>query len=1797
MRSRVKDSALWAVLGLVALFCSVLFLLVSQTHGESPQHTFSKRFAPGLHGPAHQNPAKAPAEPLPQAIEQLSTELTASHFLHARELHSLGKRDALRCDDGPCVDGSCCSKDKICGYGPDYCGTGCRSQCNATAMCGEYSENADMPCGMNLCCSAMGWCGSTEIYCGNADPLHGTLPCQAGYGSCTTYPSPSCSEGGGSSNGRTVGYYQSWNVRERACNKVSPKQLDTTGYTHLFYSFATINPSTYQIAPAHPDDDAMMREFTSLSKDGKLQTWIAIGGFDFSDPDRATHTTWSDLCSTKDRRTAFINSIKAYMVEYGFQGVDLDWEYPGAPERGGRKLQDVRNFATLVREMRAALGTSYGISVTLAPDYWYLRWFDAKAMEPYVDFFGFMAYDLHGSWDQDVKALGMKVRGQADIREISNNTVPLWFDGLNPAKINFGLAMYGRGYTLADPKCNDLLCPFSGPSKPGPCTQFQGVMSLYEIKQLIKQRGLTPKHLSDSMMKQITWDDQWIGYDDEETFAAKKKWANSRCFGGTMIWSIDFQVPGSEESDDERYGEVVYIGPKVYQEPTAQCLAPCIMVLPPSTMSKPTVITWHPYTATLEVGSTTTTAVIIPNPQTSTVTVVNYFNYYVGPGYSSGGYLTLTPSFAAPTATVVVTGQDGKTTKRTIVPPPFSNPDAPLETPSNNPTGATDVVTGWPFIPPPSTTPEPELEPEDEDEEDSEFPIFTGVEDDGETAAPVPTTWPSGSIKPVFNERDPVPPGATRIRCTVWFFWICISFDDLKIKIDFWDIVLPPGGIGPGPPPPSLLDLPKGWTVGFMPSPPPQPNPCKPTTAKLTIESTSYGTTTTGGTVKTTSTKTFSREFPLVGCEIEDVSTAFTTTACARPTARAVDPLATGTSSDDQSNAEEAGAELAIRAPNTCGPKLIDYVVMPENHNTMLDALRQRLQADVGKRLQGFNEISAPSVGFTGFFYLTQVEETYIEDVLMKNPSTYKLSEDGYRFSAPTKPKSWSPSKRSATDDWLEDELSETASLNGTENELEKRLENAYSAWAPSMISVPPSETWDRPNGGYLTSQRTWNYRRHSSECDGQTIYVIEQDYESSHPYFSGAKIQPLDTQDYGIWRDFAAVDKSHGTSVISMLISICPLNKVQIIPVLTPKTEYPWKGFKDPDNKGTPAKGSPGMLLKKLESLVVALEHIAKNKNGHKSVLVMSYRATTLHQGLFTCFLAILKALNDQNAVLVTSGGNIANKDFRTEYALSDYPSIWAKTELPNLIVAGSTDKLGRRVLTSKGKDDEVVYAPGKDVDVARANGGMSTATGTSFAAPAVAALVAYFRALPGPLQKDLEAPAKVKDLVFKMRRPLRGAGDSRPADAYQDRATQNSFGRRVPFIWNGHLRKTDTSCLVDMTAPGCPQIDISDKSPSGSCGTKKRGVDGDNDTDALVIRQNGGDSCPLEPANPGGAGSRVISFKSGMPSPTCTANCGTYCTDYWCKPNRMGQPPHFTDPANVVTKPAVEPMPTNCISSTTGLVCEGAGVGKSCDTTTRCLATATGAMGPFPTLGPITTDGGVPVGQICASSTTNRQCNGDPRHPVCKDVATCVSFKADPNFPTIATTTFQLPPSPSGGVCVSSTSWTILGGPRGQAMIPGSGCAKWSVPTTEKPAPTEPAKPKNRCVAIHMFTSNCALDGDIKYIQVYEDGVLTCDTAKKIYGASDDDVYQFKCKNGATASKKAFDPELLKFTAADGYVPELYSLSFKREGVICNQLETREIRGLEEEQVLSNNWCGNCPAPPMCGLDHCFKFKPACW
>ncbi|KAF2492808.1 glycoside hydrolase [Lophium mytilinum] len=449
----------------------------------------------------------------------------------------------IQCGPGnPCLDGSCCNSDGKCGFKPAHCHPNppatCISNCDAKAMCGVDSEGGNKKCGLKLCCSYYGWCGTEAIHCGDHDQDGNSTPCQKDFGSCTVKPSPSCGSGSGTaSGGRKVAYYQSWNTRTRACNRIWPEQINTTGLTHLYFAFAYIDPATYSIVPADPADVELIPRFTAL-KTQTMQTWVAVGGWSFSDPG-PTQGTWSAMTSSKEHRALFITSVVSFMDQWGFQGLDLDWEYPATEVRGGHE-GDTANLVSLVQELRAAFGSRYGLSVILAPDYWYLRGMDPKAMEPYVDWFGFMGYDLHGAWDAAANTIGATVRPQSDIRDIDNDLVPLWFDDLDPHKVNFGLAYYGRGYTVSDKKCMYMGCAFTGPSKAGSCTQTEGFLSDQEIRNIIESKGLYPEMIPNTTVKQITWEDQWIGYDDQETFDMKMAFANNRCLGGTMIWAIDF---------------------------------------------------------------------------------------------------------------------------------------------------------------------------------------------------------------------------------------------------------------------------------------------------------------------------------------------------------------------------------------------------------------------------------------------------------------------------------------------------------------------------------------------------------------------------------------------------------------------------------------------------------------------------------------------------------------------------------------------------------------------------------------------------------------------------------------------------------------------------------------------------------------------------------------------------------------------------------------------------------------------------------------------------------------------------------------------------------------------------------------------------------------------------------------------------------------------------------------------------------------------------------------------------------
>lgn len=68
-----------------------------------------------------------------------------------------------------------------------------------------------------------------------------------------------------------------------------------------------------------------------------------------------------------------------------------------AEDRGSVEA-DFDNFVIFTSELKAAFGR-LGVTVTLPSSYWYLKGFDIKSLEPHVDWFNIMSYDIHGTWD------------------------------------------------------------------------------------------------------------------------------------------------------------------------------------------------------------------------------------------------------------------------------------------------------------------------------------------------------------------------------------------------------------------------------------------------------------------------------------------------------------------------------------------------------------------------------------------------------------------------------------------------------------------------------------------------------------------------------------------------------------------------------------------------------------------------------------------------------------------------------------------------------------------------------------------------------------------------------------------------------------------------------------------------------------------------------------------------------------------------------------------------------------------------------------------------------------------------------------------------------------------------------------------------------------------------------------------------------------------------------------------------------------------------------------------------------
>lgn len=105
-----------------------------------------------------------------------------------------------------------------------------------------------------------------------------------------------------------------------------------------------------------PTDPEMMTAVSNLKQlNPGLKIWLSVGGWSMNDADQPTHATFSDLANSAPAQGAFSKSLLQVLGQYGFDGVDIDWEYPVAEERSG-KPSDFKAFPTFLQNLKSSLG-------------------------------------------------------------------------------------------------------------------------------------------------------------------------------------------------------------------------------------------------------------------------------------------------------------------------------------------------------------------------------------------------------------------------------------------------------------------------------------------------------------------------------------------------------------------------------------------------------------------------------------------------------------------------------------------------------------------------------------------------------------------------------------------------------------------------------------------------------------------------------------------------------------------------------------------------------------------------------------------------------------------------------------------------------------------------------------------------------------------------------------------------------------------------------------------------------------------------------------------------------------------------------------------------------------------------------------------------------------------------------------------------------------------------------------------------------------------------------------------------
>lgn len=309
-------------------------------------------------------------------------------------------------------------------------------------------------------------------------------------------------------------------------------KIDASKLTHINFAFANIveGKATFELET----DAAKIATLIGLkTQNPELKVLYSVGGWVWSDQ-------FSTMAAYDDSRKKFAESCVALLKKHDFDGVDLDWEYPGQrAEDNDFRPSDKDNFTLLLAEIRRALDaegekdkTHYLLTIATGADQTYIDKTNLGEAHQHLDFINIMGYDYYQGWmfqtghhanlhPSDKEKYG----GNSGVEAIDRHIEA----GVPAHKLVLGIPFYGRQWEQVAPTEVPLYAS---------ANQGGYIIAYWQILDKMKS-GKFEEMYDDSAKASYLWnptDHVFISYDTPKEIKLKADYIKEKGLGGAMFW-------------------------------------------------------------------------------------------------------------------------------------------------------------------------------------------------------------------------------------------------------------------------------------------------------------------------------------------------------------------------------------------------------------------------------------------------------------------------------------------------------------------------------------------------------------------------------------------------------------------------------------------------------------------------------------------------------------------------------------------------------------------------------------------------------------------------------------------------------------------------------------------------------------------------------------------------------------------------------------------------------------------------------------------------------------------------------------------------------------------------------------------------------------------------------------------------------------------------------------------------------------------------------------------------------------